>query len=88
MIEELVLKMPDFSKTFEIHTNASDFAIGGVLMHDRHPITFESRKLNEAKRWYTMQKKEITTIVHCLRMWRHYLIGSKFVVKTNNVATS
>ena len=27
------------------------------------------------------------TIVHCLRTWRHYLLGSKFVVKTDNVAT-
>ena len=27
-------------------------------------------------------------IVHCLRTWRHYLLGSKFVVKTDNVATS
>ena len=35
-----------------------------------------------------MQENVMTVIVHCLRMWRHYLIGSKFVVKTNNVATS
>ena len=30
----------------------------------------------------------MTAIVHCLRTWRHYLLGSKFVVKTDNVATS
>ena len=30
----------------------------------------------------------MTTIVHFLRTWRHYLLGSKFVVKTDNVATS
>ena len=30
----------------------------------------------------------MTATVHCLRTWRHYLLGSKFVVKTDNVATS
>ncbi|CAL2233763.1 unnamed protein product [Prunus armeniaca] len=30
----------------------------------------------------------MTVVVHCLRTWRHYLFGSQFVVKTDNVATS
>ena len=40
------------------------------------------------ERQYTVQEKEMTAVVHCLRTWRHYLFGSKFVVKTDNVATS
>ena len=35
-----------------------------------------------------MQEKKMTAIVHCLRTWRRYLLGSKFVVKIDNVATS
>ncbi|RVW33091.1 Transposon Tf2-2 polyprotein [Vitis vinifera] len=66
----------------------ADFAIGGVLMQERHPIAFESRKLNDTERRYTVQEKEMTTIVHYLRTWRHYLLGSHFIVKTDNVATS
>ncbi|KAG8382501.1 hypothetical protein BUALT_Bualt05G0083800 [Buddleja alternifolia] len=61
---------------------------GGVLMQEGHPIAFESWKLNETERRYTVQEKEMTTIVHYLRIWRHYLLGSRFVVKTDNVATS
>lgn len=57
-------------------------------MHDRHPIAFKISKLNEPERRYTVQDKEINAIVHCLRTWRYYLLGSMFVVKTDNVATS
>ncbi|KAI5662326.1 hypothetical protein M9H77_21649 [Catharanthus roseus] len=83
-----VLSLPDYSKPFEVHTDASDFAIGGVLMQDGHPIAYESRKLNETERRYTVQEKEMTAIIHCLRVWRHYLLGSRFVIMTDNIATS
>jgi hypothetical protein len=86
--EEPVLGLPDHTKPYEIHTDASDFAIGGVLMQEGHPIAYESRKLNDTERRYTVQEKEMTAIIHCLRTWRHYLLGSKFEIKTDNVATS
>ncbi|KAB5520150.1 hypothetical protein DKX38_024469 [Salix brachista] len=44
-----VLGLSDFEKTFKVHTDASDKAIGGVLVQDGHPIAFESRKLNDAE---------------------------------------
>ena len=62
-----MLALPDHTKVFEVHTDVSDFAIGGVLMQERHPIAFESRKLNDIERRYTVQEKEMTTIVHYLR---------------------
>ena len=37
VIEKPVLMLPDFTKTFEIHTDASDFAIGGVLIAGETP---------------------------------------------------
>ncbi|XP_054805380.1 uncharacterized protein LOC129308324 [Prosopis cineraria] len=86
--QEPVMSLPDYSKPFEVHTDASDFAIGGVLMQERHPIAYESRKLNDTERRYTVQEKEMSAIIHCLRTWRHYLLGSKFTIMTDNVATS
>ncbi|XP_020082254.1 uncharacterized protein LOC109705882 [Ananas comosus] len=62
-----MLRLPDCSRTFEVHTDASDFAIGGVLVQDGHPIAYESRKLNDTERRYTVQEKEMTAMVHCLR---------------------
>ena len=44
----------DHTKVFEVHTNTSDFAIRGVFMQDRHPIAFDSHKLNDMERRYTM----------------------------------
>lgn len=35
-----------------------------------------------------VQEKEMTTVIHCLCIWRHYLLGSMFVIKTDNVDTS
>ncbi|KAK3027010.1 hypothetical protein RJ639_041165 [Escallonia herrerae] len=67
---------------------ASDFALGGVLMQEGHPVAYESRKLNEAERRYTTHEKELLAVVHCLRIWRHYLLGSSFIVRTDNTAVS
>ncbi|CAH1432414.1 unnamed protein product [Lactuca virosa] len=62
--------------------------LGGVLMQDGHTIAYKSRKLNEVEKLYTMQEKEMAAIIHWLRVWRHYLLGAKFVIKTDNIATS
>ncbi|KAK3000555.1 hypothetical protein RJ639_020576 [Escallonia herrerae] len=88
MSEDPVLALPDVSKSFEVHTDASDFALGGVLMQECHPVAYESRKLNEAERRYTTHEKELLAVVHCLRVWRHYLLGSSFIVRTDNTAMS
>ncbi len=42
-----VLKLANFEKDFEIHFNASNFAIGGVLVQDGKLVAFESNKLSE-----------------------------------------
>ncbi len=54
LVKTLVLKLPNFDKDFEIHSDASDFAIRGVLVQDGRPVAFESKKLSEMeRRWPT-----------------------------------
>jgi hypothetical protein len=40
-----ILKFPNFTESFKVHTNISDFVISGVLMQDGNLITFENKKL-------------------------------------------
>jgi hypothetical protein len=44
LVKAPVLMLSDFDKYFEIHFNASDFAIGGVIVQDGRLVAFESKK--------------------------------------------
>ncbi|KAL0290361.1 UNVERIFIED_CONTAM: hypothetical protein Sangu_2577400 [Sesamum angustifolium] len=88
MVTNPVLALPDMSKPFVVETHASDYVLGGVLMQEGHPVAFESKKLKDIEWRYLVHEKELLVVVHCLRLWRHYLLGSPFVVKTNNTTVS
>ncbi|KAK8663978.1 hypothetical protein V6N13_083783 [Hibiscus sabdariffa] len=88
IISDPILALLDIERPLEVETDASGYAIGGVLMQDGHPVAFESRKLNGAETRYTTQERELLAVVHCLRAWRHYLLGSRFIVRTDNTAIS
>jgi RNase H-like domain found in reverse transcriptase len=43
---EVLLSYPDYSKLFHIYTDASDHQLGAVVMQDKKPLAFYSRKIN------------------------------------------
>ena len=71
---------------FEVHTDASGFAIGGVLMQDGHPEAYESRKLTDSQLRWPTHEKELYAVVHCLKSCRHYVGGRKTKVFTDNIS--
>ena len=64
-----------------VETDASDFALGGILsQHYKgrlHPIAFHSRKFTEVEINYETADKELLAIVNCFKRWRRYLEGAR-----------
>lgn len=82
-----VLSPPDFSKEFILQTDASNFALGAVLMnYDRRPIAFISTTLKSYQLNYEVTDKELLAIVWACKQLEHYLYGQKFVIETDHKA--
>ncbi|CAI7838584.1 unnamed protein product [Closterium sp. NIES-53] len=83
-----VLRIADPHRPFEVVTNASNIAIGAVLLQDfgngLQPIAYESRKLHPPDKNYPMHDREMLAIVHAFKVWRCYLIGADVTVQTNH----
>lgn len=83
--EQIELFQPDYSKPFELTTDASNFAIGAVLSQNQKPIIFISRTLNNAEQIYATNEKELLAIVWSLKTLRNYLYGiAEFTIFTDH----
>jgi hypothetical protein len=71
-----VLALPDFTLPFVLECDASDKGIGAILMQGGHPIVFESQKLSQPKRLYSIYDKEMLAFMHALTKFRQYLVGN------------
>ncbi|GJP84908.1 hypothetical protein CLOP_g14952, partial [Closterium sp. NIES-67] len=84
----LALHIADPHRPFELITDASDLAVGAVLLQDfgkgLQPIAYESRKLNPAERNYPVHDKELLAIVHAFKVWRCYLTGADVTFRTDH----
>jgi hypothetical protein len=78
--KEVVLAYPDFSKTFEIYTDASTMQLGAVITQDNRPIAFFSRKLSETQRKYSVTEIELLAIVETLKEFKGMLWGQSIKV--------
>jgi len=84
--ERPILRFPDFKKIFQVLYDASGMAIGVVLSQEDKPIAFFSEKLHESRQKYSSYDKEFYDVVQALKHWRHYLLGSEFVLFSDNFA--
>ena len=79
-----VLRVASPNKEFEVCTDAGKEGVGAVLSQEGKVVAYESRKLKEHEKRYSAYDLELTTIVHTLQVWRHYLMGKNFVLKTDH----
>ena len=76
--------MANYTKVFIVETDASDKGIGAVLMQEGHPIAFWRKGLSGKKLGLSTYEKELIAVVLAVLKWRHYLLGRKFIIKTDH----
>jgi hypothetical protein len=77
LMSSSVLVMPDLQKGFDIYCDACGQGLGCVLMHEGHVIAYASRQWWKQEFNYPTHDLELAAIVHALKIWRHYIMGTK-----------
>nr|GEU84317.1 hypothetical protein [Tanacetum cinerariifolium] len=79
-----ILALPERSKDFIVYCDASIKGLGVVLMQREKVISYASRQLKIHEKNYTTHDLELGAVVFALKIWRHYLYGTKW--KANVIA--
>nr|GEX18707.1 reverse transcriptase domain-containing protein [Tanacetum cinerariifolium] len=80
----LILALPEGSEDFVVYCDASIKGLGAVLMQRENVIAYRSRQLKVHKKNYTTHDLELGAIVFALKIWRHYLYGTKCTAFTDH----
>nr|GEX75813.1 putative reverse transcriptase domain-containing protein [Tanacetum cinerariifolium] len=80
----LILALPEGSKDFMVYCDASHKGLGAVLMQREKVIAYASRQLKIHEKNYTTHDLELGLVVFALKIWRHYLYGTKCTLFTDH----
>ncbi|GJW44508.1 putative reverse transcriptase domain-containing protein [Tanacetum coccineum] len=79
-----VLALLDGPKYFVVYCDASGIGLGCVLMQRGRVIAYASRQLKSHEKNYTTHDLELGVVVFALKIWGHYLYGTKSVIYTDH----
>jgi hypothetical protein len=71
-----VLGQPDNTKPFDVYCDTFGTGLGCVLMQDNRVLAYASRALRPHEQNYPTQDLELAAVIHTLKIWRHYLMGT------------
>nr|GFA07332.1 hypothetical protein [Tanacetum cinerariifolium] len=80
----LFVKKKDGKRELRVYCDASHKGLGAILMQKEKVIAYASRQLKVYEKNYTTHDLELGAVVFALKMWRHYLYGTKCVVFTDH----
>ncbi|GJS82505.1 putative reverse transcriptase domain-containing protein [Tanacetum coccineum] len=79
-----ILALPEGSEDFVVYYDASHKGLGAVLMQREKVIAYASRQLKIHEKNYTTHDLELGSVVFALKIWRHYLYGTRCTVFTDH----
>jgi hypothetical protein len=79
-----VLAEPGIEKSFDVYCDASGTGIRGVSMQDGRAIAYASQQLRCHEEHYPTHDLELLTVVHTLKVWRHYLLDNLVHIYTDH----
>ncbi|GKB78001.1 putative reverse transcriptase domain-containing protein [Tanacetum coccineum] len=79
-----ILALPGGTEGFVVYCDTSLKGYGAVLMQREKVIAYASRQLKVHEENYATHDLELGAVVFALRLWRHYLYGTKCVVFTDH----
>ena len=80
IISRTILQYYDVTLPVVLQVDASEEAIGGVLLQDGKPVCFTSHTLDSTEKNYAQIEKECLAIVTCMSKWHQYLYGKKDIL--------
>ncbi|KAI3669068.1 hypothetical protein L6452_40289 [Arctium lappa] len=84
LCEAPILSVLEEMKDFVIYSDASKMGLGYVLMKRGKLIAYASRQLKEHEKNYPTHDLELAAVVFALKLWRHYLYGTKCTLFTKH----
>jgi hypothetical protein len=88
LTDDVVLPFPNFDLPFIVDCDASNVGMGAVLSQvingTERPLSMESRKFTAGEKKWHIREKEALAIVYALEKFRRFILGRKFLVRSDH----